>query len=98
MGRCHRRALSAKDVSDLQLRSRHPGARLLQTSLDGLILQIRQHLVGAHSDNSPATRYSLLAAIFELTGKYRISSYYIQKDKNYALLFFYELFVLYSSD
>ena len=67
MGRRRRQALSAKDISDLQLRSRHPGARLLQTWFDGLILQIHLHLVRAHPDNSPSTRYSLLVAISGLT-------------------------------
>ncbi len=36
-----------KDVSDLQLRARQPPRPLLQTSPDGVILQLLQHLVGA---------------------------------------------------
>ena len=42
-------AISSKDVSDLQLRARQPSRPLLQTSPDGVILQLLQHLVGADS-------------------------------------------------
>jgi hypothetical protein len=43
-----RRTMGTEDVSDLQPRPGHPGVRSLQASLHGLVLQLRQHLVGAH--------------------------------------------------
>ena len=48
IGQPPRRALSAKDVSDLQLGPGHPVTRLHLPSFAGLIPQLRQHLVGAH--------------------------------------------------
>lgn len=42
-------AISSKDVGDFQLRARQPPRPLLQTSPDGVILQLLQHLVRADS-------------------------------------------------
>jgi len=42
-----RGTISSKDVSDLQLRTRQRPRRLLQASLESLILQASQHLVRA---------------------------------------------------
>ena len=41
------RPIVPKDVSDLQLRARQPPEPLLQSSPDGVILQLLQHLIGA---------------------------------------------------
>ncbi len=47
MGLPPRTTMGAEDVSQLQLGPGHTGAESLQTSLDGAVLQLRQHLVGA---------------------------------------------------